>query len=345
MNILFLKHKDIDYWDSFTDDINLFKKFYTDNGIPFDITIKEFDEPLEYFGYNNGAAVGLSLEMMNKLCQNYSGYQGIYICYKPTETTGGVFTTYPFMLMNGAIVSCIPASKIDADRSDNELFRILRHESIHQGYGMLNLMSKIKIADYLDRDCQAKLTECQKNGIPYTQAVVESVENIHWSVLMNYKSYLLKLGDNAVLVGLLMQLVEKLKLLLAELKKKQAPSNTSNSVVDRLAEAIAKFEGFYVDGSIAQRNRNPGNLVWSKYMDCVKDGFAHFSTVELGWQGLKFQLQLALSGQSAVYKPTMTIQEFVNVYASTSTEEERFNYAIFIANTFNTIKEMQIGNL
>lgn len=75
-------------------------------------------------------------------------------------------------------------------------------------------------------------------------------------------------------------------------------------------------------------------MVSSPFMEGIIDGFAYFKDQETGWKALKYQLQLIFDGESAYYKPTMTIQEFVNVYANSSPKEELKNYAKYIADMF-----------
>ncbi len=57
-----------------------------------------------------------------------------------------------------------------------------------------------------------------------------------------------------------------------------------------IAQAIAQKEGFYVSGSIAQRNNNPGNLrSWGSTP--IVSGYAKFATVQDGWNALYSQIQ------------------------------------------------------
>lgn len=66
------------------------------------------------------------------------------------------------------------------------------------------------------------------------------------------------------------------------------------SLVDDLAGAIARFEGFFQTDSVAQRNNNPGNLrSWGDLPR--RDGYAVFPTVEAGWQALRQQIRLNVS--------------------------------------------------
>ena len=66
------------------------------------------------------------------------------------------------------------------------------------------------------------------------------------------------------------------------------------SVVDQIAQSIARQEGYNVSGSIAQRNNNPGNLrTWGS--NPTSGGFVVFSTPEEGWEALRRQVQLNIN--------------------------------------------------
>jgi len=74
------------------------------------------------------------------------------------------------------------------------------------------------------------------------------------------------------------------------------------TLVESIAQAIAKQEGFYVTGSIAQRNNNPGNLrSWGS--NPIVSGYAKFPTVKDGWRALYRQVELNISRG-------LTLQEF-----------------------------------
>ena len=89
---------------------------------------------------------------------------------------------------------------------------------------------------------------------------------------------------------------------------------TYNIGLEDLAQAIREYEGYYLN-SVSDRNNNPGNLRYSVYQDGMRDGFAYFSTYELGWKALLHQLTIAADGRSNVYHPEMNLYEFFNVYA------------------------------
>lgn len=68
------------------------------------------------------------------------------------------------------------------------------------------------------------------------------------------------------------------------------------TLIESIAEAIAKMEGFYHEGSISQRNGNPGNLrSWGTRP--VVDGYVVFKKADgtidpdAGWVALEVQVQ------------------------------------------------------
>jgi len=126
------------------------------------------------------------------------------------------------------------------------------------------------------------------------------------------------------------------------------PENEKKSLsegISKLADVIKKHEGYYIEGSRAQRNNNPGNLTASpfpnkKEFPNKKDkGFCIFPDKETGEKALNHQLNIIFTGDSRHYKPTTTIEEFVNKWASTSKKVEKESYAKSIAKEFKTTKD------
>jgi hypothetical protein len=101
---------------------------------------------------------------------------------------------------------------------------------------------------------------------------------------------------------------------------------TPDSLIQAFATAIAKAEGFYVDGSVPQRAKNPGDLTDD---GDVGNGFIEtsgpmgakitiYSTVEDGWAALVKKVARMLNGASHVYTLDMTILEVGIKYAGSS---------------------------
>jgi hypothetical protein len=89
-------------------------------------------------------------------------------------------------------------------------------------------------------------------------------------------------------------------------------------LVESLAEAVARFEGYYRQGSRAQRNNNPGNLrerppgdrrgpKWPQY---PKDagGYVIFPSAEVGWAELRKRIEASIGAGDS-------LESFLAVYA------------------------------
>jgi hypothetical protein len=89
------------------------------------------------------------------------------------------------------------------------------------------------------------------------------------------------------------------------------------SVVDRLADAIAFAEGWYVAGSRSQRNNNPGDLTYSfGFPTTGNDGpFPIFATAAAGLAALNKQVSEMFDGSSQNFNPSMSIAQVGQVYA------------------------------
>lgn len=119
------------------------------------------------------------------------------------------------------------------------------------------------------------------------------------------------------------------------------------NLVDKIADAIARFEGFHKLGSVAQRQNNPGNLrSWGKVP--VIGGYASFATVEDGWRALRRQVQKNI-GRG------LTLQEFFagkpGVYAGYSPASDGNHptlYAAYVARRLDIRSDVvlkEIGGL
>lgn len=121
----------------------------------------------------------------------------------------------------------------------------------------------------------------------------------------------------------------------------EALKSANNSVVSRIALAIARAEGFYVSGSVPQRNNNPGNLRLDVIGGATAVGtgagnFMRYATAEDGMRDLQQQVRLMLTGQSAHYNPNMTIIEVARKYTTTQQVEWATNVARTLGVTIYT---------
>ena len=99
---------------------------------------------------------------------------------------------------------------------------------------------------------------------------------------------------------------------------------SSAQSVDKLAQAIAKTEGYYTPHTIPNRCFNPGDLkVLRDYrypgqLGVCKGGHARFRTQADGWSALQHQLDKIALGESKKYSVNMTLQELGKHYAGNS---------------------------
>lgn len=94
--------------------------------------------------------------------------------------------------------------------------------------------------------------------------------------------------------------------------------------VQRFAEAIAYAEG-YKPGALPYTNNNPGDLKNSSVRAVGADAQGHliFATPADGWEALRRQLELIVSGRSAVYRLEMSIRQMGAKYAEWSSNWSR----------------------
>jgi hypothetical protein len=92
----------------------------------------------------------------------------------------------------------------------------------------------------------------------------------------------------------------------------------NETVISKIAEAIACAEGYHVPGSRPRRNNNPGDLEQDVTGKAVGlDGpYVIYALPQDGQDALKHQVRL-MFGDSHVYKPSMTIAEVARHYTRT----------------------------
>lgn len=344
MKILFLKHKTIkDIFSHSQDEINLFGQHLSQMGIPYEFSYKDFGDELEWQQYSQGQIKSLSVDFMKRIAErefNKDDYSVVFYVYAPAEQgSKGIFTSYNWFDVNGAIASCIPLTESDAKRNDQWLWRMFWHEFVHTLYGQLIQKYKINIIDIQDSSYHnlRKTIKDKYQREPTEDEYTNLSDTIYKTFL---KPYFDKIFSDNTIKKLMLEVIRLQNIVVRLLKQK-----LGKSVVDRLAERIAKFEGFYHFGTLAYRNNNPGNLIWSPFMKDTRDGFAYFESIEEGWKALRYQLQLIFDGQSAYYQPSMNIQEFVDTWASTSPKVERENYAQYIASEFEVGVNTKLNEL
>lgn len=122
---------------------------------------------------------------------------------------------------------------------------------------------------------------------------------------------------------------------------------TTNEFINAFSDAIAYAEGFYVTGSRAQRNNNPGNIT----ADITGTGigydgpFVKYANPEDGWEALYAQIEKMIDGTSIFYDSTMSIKEISRVYTATDQDAWANNVAsrlgVSVDTTIDDMLQMQ----
>jgi hypothetical protein len=118
---------------------------------------------------------------------------------------------------------------------------------------------------------------------------------------------------------------------------------TQEQVIHAFAVAIAYAEGFYVNGSRAQRNHNPGDLtVDTVGLSIGTDGpFVVYANNDDGWLALHEQVRKIVTNTSSIYDSDMTITEVAQKYTTT----EQTAWAMNVASKLGVSPDTRIGDL
>lgn len=113
--------------------------------------------------------------------------------------------------------------------------------------------------------------------------------------------------------------------------------------VQKIAQAIANAEGFYVSGSRPARNHNPGDMTQDLIGRSVgMDGpFVVYSTDEDGWANLYAQIQKWLDGNSSHATSDSTITQIAEFYTTT----DQTAWAANVANQLGVSISTPIGEV
>jgi hypothetical protein len=93
--------------------------------------------------------------------------------------------------------------------------------------------------------------------------------------------------------------------------------------LSKLAEAIAHYEGFYVEGSLPQRSNNPGDLEHAPgEAHTTSSPIGSFADPATGWTRLEGQLQKYADRN-------LTVAEMVSIYAPPN-ENDSAQYLAYV---------------
>lgn len=109
------------------------------------------------------------------------------------------------------------------------------------------------------------------------------------------------------------------------------------------SQGIAIAEGFYVSGSRASRNNNPGDLTVDTIGKAVgMDGpFVVYATAADGWEALNKQVELIFTNASKIYNSGMTIRQIAEKYTTT----DQLAWATNVARTLGISIDTPISTL
>lgn len=119
--------------------------------------------------------------------------------------------------------------------------------------------------------------------------------------------------------------------------------NPTDANVQKIAEAIAFAEGFYVAGSRPARNHNPGDMTADLVGRGIgKDGpFVVYETDVDGWANLYAQINKWLSGSSSHATSDSTISDISSFY----TANDQAAWATNVANQLGVSIDTPIGKV
>lgn len=101
-------------------------------------------------------------------------------------------------------------------------------------------------------------------------------------------------------------------------------------------------------GTLAQRNNNPGNLRFANQKGATKGdkGFAKFDSYEAGYEALLNDLKSKQTGKTRTgLKPTSSLQDLINVYAPKADNNDPTSYANTVARSLGVTPNTPISGL
>lgn len=121
-----------------------------------------------------------------------------------------------------------------------------------------------------------------------------------------------------------------------------------DSVLTKIANAIALAEGYFVANSRAKSNYNPGDLTLDLTGKSIgKDGmYVQYANEHDGFEALKRQIALMYSG-SRIYKPSMTIMDVATRYAppANAQDTQHINWATIVARSLGVTINTRLNEI
>lgn len=119
-------------------------------------------------------------------------------------------------------------------------------------------------------------------------------------------------------------------------------------VIQKIAEAIAFAEGFYIPGSRASRNHNPGDMTQDLIGKGVgRDGaFIIYANDADGWTNLYAQVSGWMTGSSKNADNTFSIADISQFYTTPGTSgNDQTNWANNVASQLGVSPDTSIGSI
>ncbi len=121
---------------------------------------------------------------------------------------------------------------------------------------------------------------------------------------------------------------------------------TAKITLRELAEAMARFEGFYRTdyNTLAQKNNNPLNLRPTSYyikkgwVD-TKNNFIKFPTVEDGWEGVLWDLKFKLT-KSATLGPEASLKDLIYTWSA----DNQGTYLQYVCTQLGIFEDYKLKN-
>lgn len=292
--------------------------------IDIEYSIITIFEPVKWF-YSK-PYYGLDFYTTNRFNTDAVGNHAIVYFYDPVKMIAPFqaveMASWTYLLDGRPQEQIICRPEFDADA----IGRLLEHEGMHACFA--NLKTKgINLVDTVDEGGQMDLDD-------------------EWSILKVFAEKLCDPLPIDTFIGKLLILKDKLGELLAKLKGRRI-------TFMQLAIAMAKFEGFYIAGSRAQRNHNQLNLkyVGQKLAISYDDkNFCIFKDDPDGWKAGTNDLKLKAGGIPGVKSTSglnaeSTIEQLIRVWTKGDPVGIQDAYIKFVCDTLEIIPSFRIGDL